>query len=395
MVCLLALAMCLTGTFSGVTAQAADAGVGILPDYALFDNVEDDALDEGGETLTCNFTVPEILNYTAGTLTLSWVSYGNHSGFHIYRQEGDGGFVPIGTVENAPGEAIVFTDTDFHRGVVYQYKVTAFHMDSVGNETEYSSEVLADVFVKPEKVNVASVAFIQAKRKGSSVTLKWTKSSGATGYEVYQKAGSGIFQLAKRLKGADKRSFTIGGIKEGQAVRFKVRAYKLIAGEYYYSSFSKIKALKPAVTQRVLNKIKELKKKFPDGKYWNHAGRKKFNSNTVTNRPCRHYGVRGLSNCNYYYCPNGVLGLQCYGFAWKMSDLVFGKKSKIRKHHSFKKCKVGDVIRYKGHSVFVTEKHSRYIVVGECNYGDTCIIKWGRKIYKAELKGAAYSSRLK
>lgn len=378
---LLVFAMALTGIFGGGTAQAS------------FGAPENEEINEIQEEISCEFTAPEIVSSTEDTLTFTWMSYGNHSGFHIYRQEGDGDFVQIGTVENTPGEAAAFTDTAFRRGVVYQYKVTAFHLDSMGNETEYSSAFLEDVYVEPEEIKVASVALTRAKRDGGFVTLQWTGSPEAAGYEVYQRTGNGVFKLAKRLKGGDKRSFRAKDSKAGQVLRFKVRAYKLAEGKYYYSSFSNVKVLQPVISQRVLKKIKQLKKKFPSGKYWNHVGRKRFNSSTVTSKPCRHYGVRALSNCNYYYCPNGVLGLQCYGFAWKMSDLVFGKKSKIKKHHSFKKCQVGDVIRYKGHSVFVTKKRKGYIVVGECNYGDTCIIKWGRRVYKSELKGATYSSR--
>ena len=52
-----------------------------------------------------------------------------------------------------------------------------------------------------------------------------------------------------------------------------------------------------------------------------------------------------------------------------------------------------DVVRYSGHSVIITEKHGGYVVVGECNYGNTCLIKWGRKVSSAELAGAVYSRR--
>lgn len=76
-----------------------------------------------------------------------------------------------------------------------------------------------------------------------------------------------------------------------------------------------------------------------------------------------------------------------------MSDLIFGRNAKIKNFKSFAKSKMGDVIRYSGHSVIIVEKHKNYIVAGECNYGNTCIIKWGRKIYKSELKNATYSTR--
>ncbi len=89
-----------------------------------------------------------------------------------------------------------------------------------------------------------------------------------------------------------------------------------------------------------------------------------------------------------------MLGFQCYGFAWKMSDLIYGRKAKIEKFKSFSKCGMGDVIRYSGHSVIVMEKHKNYILVGECNYGNTCMIRWGRRVPKADLRGATYSRRI-
>ena len=75
------------------------------------------------------------------------------------------------------------------------------------------------------------------------------------------------------------------------------------------------------------------------------------------------------------------------------NDLLYGRSAKIKNFTSYAKCKPGDVVRYSGHSVIITEKHGGYVVVGECNYGNTCLIKWGRKVSSAELAGAVYSRR--
>ena len=70
------------------------------------------------------------------------------------------------------------------------------------------------------------------------------------------------------------------------------------------------------------------------------------------------------------------------------------RNAKIKNHKSFAKAKVGDVVRCNNtHSVIIIEKHDDYVKVGECNIGDTCMIYWGRKMTKKELKGAVYSHR--
>ena len=74
-----------------------------------------------------------------------------------------------------------------------------------------------------------------------------------------------------------------------------------------------------------------------------------------------------------------------------MSDLLYGRSAKIKNFTGFSKCRMGDVVRYSGHSIIIVEKHSDYVITGECNYGNTCIIKWGRVVPNFELTGATYS----
>ncbi|MCD7826301.1 MAG: hypothetical protein LUH14_10135 [Clostridiaceae bacterium] len=335
-----------------------------------------------------SFSEVSLYRYSASCAVLRWESYGTHTGFYVYRKASfDSSYKKLGSVENQAYAAIKYRDTTFKKGITYAYKVVAYNKDSSGETSTGTSKTLRGV-----KVSLGSTDVSAVKRSGTEVTVRWKKKAGADGYEVYKKTGSS-YKLVKRVSGFGTVKWTAKNIPYNKRVKFRVRPYVKYSGHYAYGSYGKAKSVYTLSQQKVANKIKKLQKQYKDGRYWNHAGKSSYSSSTTTSTPCVHSYNNVSSTCNYYMCPNGVLGFQCYGFAWKMSDLVYGRSAKIRNFKSFQKCRMGDVIRYSGHSVFVVEKHSNYVVVGECNYGNTCIIKWGRKVYKSELSGATYSSR--
>ncbi len=144
--------------------------------------------------------------------------------------------------------------------------------------------------------------------------------------------------------------------------------------------------------------LDQLKAKFPDGKHWNHkvtavsnngdnllaTGNESF-ANSVTNHPCAtHSGPAsvGQYDCNYF---DG--GIQCWGFAHKLGyDYTGGSRpSTWTKKYTLDDLKVGDIVRYGTHSVFVTSVSSTAFTVAEGNYGYDCSIKWGRYITKSSI----------
>lgn len=330
----------------------------------------------------------KIADYTASSVTLSWFSDGNNDGFYIYRKcKYDTAFQKIGTVANEPYTTHTFKDTGFQRGINFQYRIVAYRYDEQGNVVE------GDYEQQSIKVAIPKTALSSVSRSGAKATLKWKKVSNVAGYEIYQKTSGGTWNKVKTIKNGGTVSCTVSKVPTQKAVSFKVRAFVTYSGNSVYGLCGAAKKIYSVATQAIVQKFKKLQKLYPDGRYWNHVGKKKYNSSTTTNKPCQHSSLDDLSTCNHYSCPNGVLGFQCYGFAWKMSDLIYGRSAKIKNFKGFAKCRMGDVIRYSGHSVIITEKHKNYVVVGECNYGNTCIIKWGRKVYKSELSGATYSRR--
>lgn len=394
---LLVISLVVSGNLGGVAAQAADNGVYLqdtenLPgDTVQDDPVQDDPPQENpvqSQDAYDAISLVAIEDYSYSSLTLSWFSDGNNDGFIIYRKSKyDKGYKRLGFVQNIPYSTHYFEDSSFRPGITFTYRIVAYRVNASGEITE-GQKVSESVRVAIPKPVISS-----ASRSGSRITLKWKKAGGVDGYQIFRKTGGNAFEKAATVSSGNMVSRTVDGLSSTKVVKFKIRSFVRYGGEYIYGPFSNVEIVHSAAIQKVINKFKKLQKQYPSGKYWNHVNRYSYSSTTVTNKPCRHISLDDISTCNHYYCPNGILGYQCYGFAWKMSDLIYGRNAKIKNFTSFKKCKMGDVIRYKGHSAIITEKHKNYVVVGECNYGNTCMILWGRRVHKSELKGAKYSRR--
>lgn len=141
------------------------------------------------------------------------------------------------------------------------------------------------------------------------------------------------------------------------------------------------------------NKIISLQKEFPSGYYWNHMG-STVNGNYVTTTPCNNK-KNGNKYCNEYQGKSTIacgfsIGRQCAGFASMLSDRVFGKNASAIIFYNYDDIRIGDQARINNnsHTVFIIEKTDDYVVVAECNADyNTCVINWGRKIPRSQLKG--------
>ncbi len=93
---------------------------------------------------------------------------------------------------------------------------------------------------KPYATKVTSIK--GAKR---SVTLKWKKSSDATGYEIYRATKkNGKYEKIKTIKNKKTVKYTNKKLKKGKRYYYKVRSYRTVGGKKYYSSYSSVKSTK-------------------------------------------------------------------------------------------------------------------------------------------------------
>ena len=137
--------------------------------------------------------------------------------------------------------------------------------------------------------------------------------------------------------------------------------------------------------------ILQLQNEYPKGYYWNHANNTANGS--VTTTPCNHRINEAY--CNTYQGKSTIacgfdIGRQCAGFASMLSDRVFGKDAPVRIFYNYDDIRIGDQARINNnsHTVFIIDKTDDYVVVAECNADyKSCIINWGRKIYRNNLTG--------
>lgn len=137
--------------------------------------------------------------------------------------------------------------------------------------------------------------------------------------------------------------------------------------------------------------IDGLKAKFPEGKYWNHAGSASNNPDGYTNTPCTHHGNCSKNDTDYSgWCGCNSFGqaIQCFGFVNKLTFDYYGSIcTGWRQTRSLDQLKAGDAIRYKnnGHSIWVTAVNGDTITYADCNSDRQCKIMWGKTISKSEV----------
>ena len=98
-------------------------------------------------------------------------------------------------------------------------------------------------------------------RSASALDVSWQKVSGASGYELYRKSGSGSFQKVASVAGINQCTYTDGKLKADTLYTYQVKAYRSVSGKKQYGEPSAAKSARTAaeVTAVTLEKIKNIK----------------------------------------------------------------------------------------------------------------------------------------
>lgn len=162
---------------------------------------------------------------------LTWKAVKNAAKYQIARSlHKNTGYRVIQTVKGTG-----CTDKKAAIGAKYYYKIRACR--TIKGQPAYST------WSTPKSVTLKlaapKITTIKSKKKQTRVILKWKKSTGAKGYEIYASATKKNFKKVAAV-GA-KGSCTIKLKKKKKY--FKVRAYTLINGKKKYSVFSGVKKI--------------------------------------------------------------------------------------------------------------------------------------------------------
>ena len=124
-----------------------------------------------------------------------------------------------------------FTDKTAKAGKIYTYTVKAGYSD-------YRSIYIADG-LKIKRLSRPSLVSVKSAKKG--ITFKWKDVTGASGYYVYRKTGSGKWEEIAKVTGASTNSYVDKTAKKGKTYYYSVRAYSGSYKSAYNTSGLKIK----------------------------------------------------------------------------------------------------------------------------------------------------------
>ena len=136
-------------------------------------------------------------------IAVKWSGIKGAKGYYVYRKAGsETKWTRIAAVTGA--DTLSYTDKNVKAGVKYTYTVKAYNGSFVGS---FCSGVKLK-YIAPAKL-------ASATGTKSGTVLKWNGVSGADGYRIYRKTGSGSFKLLAWVNGASVRSFTDETAKNG------------------------------------------------------------------------------------------------------------------------------------------------------------------------------------
>jgi hypothetical protein len=168
-------------------------------------------------------TLKSIENTEYGVLT-KWGEVKGADTYRVYRKTSKTDWEYIGSTSKT-----YYTDKTVKSGTKYYYAVRA--RNEAGNSSLSSSL---------SKLYLADPTLKTLSSTKSGVKLTWSKASGAEGYMVYRKTGTGSYSKIASVKGSTKVTYTDKTAKKGKTYTYKIKAYK----SKTYSEYSNAKKIK-------------------------------------------------------------------------------------------------------------------------------------------------------
>ena len=156
-------------------------------------------------------TVSGASNITYG-VQVKWSRVTGATGYIVYRKGAGKGWGRIADIKS--GSTVSYTDTTAASGTTYTYTVRAYNGNTMGDwHSAKSVKRLSD----PKLTSASKVS--------GGINVRWTGVTGATGYIVYRKSGSGSWGRIADIKSGSTVSYTDRTAKAGTTYTYTVRAY--------------------------------------------------------------------------------------------------------------------------------------------------------------------------
>ena len=150
-------------------------------------------------------------NTTSG-IQLKWSKVTDAMGYILYRKTGTGSWSRIADIKN--GSTVSYIDKTAKSGTTYTYTIRA-----------YSGKYMSDWKTTKTIKRLADPTVSSASNITAGVQVKWSNVTGATGYIVYRKTGTGSWSRVADIKSGSTVSYTDKTAKSGTTYTYTVRAY--------------------------------------------------------------------------------------------------------------------------------------------------------------------------
>lgn len=170
-------------------------------------------------------------------IKVTWKKVTNATGYIVYRATSSkGSYKAIKTITS--GKTVSYTDSGLTAGKGYYYKVRAFagSGSSRVNGTASTAKGTKPVPAKPT---------LKATAGSRKAALKWSKVSGASGYQVvYSTSKTSGYKTLKTITKGSTVSYTKTELTKGKTYYYRVRAYRTVSGKKVYGAYSNVKSVK-------------------------------------------------------------------------------------------------------------------------------------------------------
>lgn len=163
---------------------------------------------------------------SATAAELIWDTVSSAEGYEVWRKTGNGTYSKIKTVT-----VNLASNYSLSANTLYTYKVRAYTADSNGNKVYgyYSDEIAVRMLATPEITEIKQAS-------ATSVTIKWSKVSGAEGYALYRSTTkNGVYELVKTVSDTNTVNYSLTAECK---YYYKVAAYSTISSVKGYSKES-------------------------------------------------------------------------------------------------------------------------------------------------------------
>ena len=181
----------------------------------------------------------------AKTAKISWAKCSDASGYEVYRQsQTDKSAKKIATINS--NATTSYTDKNLTAGGTYTYTVKAF------KDKTYSAASAA------KKITIsklsAAITSAQAIPQNSQITIKWNAVSGATGYQIERKTGTGAYKCIKTVSSKN-LGYTDSSVPVGSQYTYRIRAYKKEGTTNYYTGYSAAVTVSQSIQKPAIQKL--------------------------------------------------------------------------------------------------------------------------------------------